>query len=257
MAGMSKFKEEYAIQAYELARAGMSDKKISKMLDVDYSIFKKWKRRHPILAEAVKRGKDVNGQLNGDGIKDYIYNRLSPELQRLWEKINACEDIPNGIRRIEELLRDQGKRARQHLFVHALIAGNFSVSEACRKVNISRKTFEKWKIFDPYFQELVDEIHWHKKNYLEGALFAKVKEGDTTAIIFANRTFNRDRGYNDKVEMSVEHKGEVSHMVSIDSLELPIEVRRQMLEAIRKKRAIEVEHKPAQIEHKQEDDDET
>ena len=148
---------------------------------------------------------------------------------------------------MERLLDNAGKRARQHLFLYALTASNFNASEACRKVNISRKTFENWVTTEPEFGQLIDEMHWHKKNFFESALVGLIRSGDSSATIFANRTLNRDRGYNEKFELEV--KGQVNHahahIVQIDDLNLPIKVRRLILEAMRDEDniiPIEVEH---------------
>jgi len=83
----------------------------------------------------------------------------------------------------------------------------------------------------------VDEIHWHKANYFESAFIGRVAAGDTPAIIHAVKTKCRHRGYNDKIE--VEHSGTIGneHTFSITDLDLDVDTRKKVLEALRKKLA--------------------
>jgi hypothetical protein len=149
-----------------------------------------------------------------------------------WEK----EDT--STQRIEALLGDHGRRVRQHLWVHALICRNFNPSAACRAVNVSFDVVESWKRQDDRFRKLIEEIHEHKKNFFESQLVKLAKKGDVNAILFANRTLNRDRGYGDKTQ--VEISGSINHRVenllNLDELDLPPEVLRVILDHVRKKR---------------------
>jgi hypothetical protein len=107
-------------------------------------------------------------------------------------------------------------------------------------MNMSRKTFENWVTHEPEFGELMNEIHEHKKNFFEAALVGLVASGDSSATIFVNKTFNKDRGYNDKIELSVEGSVQHEHVhahvhahISVDELDLSLEVKREILQAIR------------------------
>jgi len=230
-----KWCEDYYVTAYELARSGLSDNKIAEAMGVSLGTLRDWRIEFPAFTNAIRRGKAFATKQNGTvTFRDYVYKRLPPDLRELWDKINACERHTNGIQKIEALFAEQGLRARQHLFLYALTASNFNASLACRKVGISRQTMLDWKERDPSFSVLLDEIDWHKGNFFESALIRAVKEGDTSTIMMANRTFNKNRGYGTKVE--VEHTGEVNHnlnIVNLDAITLPIEVRRQLLEAIK------------------------
>lgn len=110
---------------------------------------------------------------------------------------------------------------------------------------MSKATLNHWIRDDPEFADLLDEIHWHKKNWVEQHLMHRLASGDSAATIFANRTLNRDRGYNDKIQL--EHSGEVSvhhQVIAVDDLSLPIDVRKKILEALRKRddQIIDAEH---------------
>jgi hypothetical protein len=225
------------VTAYELARDGMKDQQIGKALGVAGLTFRRWRERDLALADAVARGRHRRDPGDEITFHQYIYDHLSPHLRKLWEEINECEELENGVERIEALLSNHGIRARQHLFLYSLTQSMFNVSQSLRKLCIPRKTYDSWCINDPDFHELMDEIHWHKENFFEQAFIGRVQSGDTPAIIHAVKTKCRHRGYNDKIE--IEHSGTITseHVINIAELDLDVETRRRVLAAIRKKAA--------------------
>ena len=244
-APMKKWKERFVLDAYDLAREGMCEKNIARALGVSQPTLSDWKTRYPLLGRALRRAyKSLSSVEDSEGdsistFRGYVYNRLPQELQVLWDEINQIDKKKTGVEQIERLLSRRGTEARQHLFLYAWTASNFSTSQALRKVNISYSTFRKWGE-DPTFSSLVTEIQWHKKNFFESSLINLVKSGDTGATIFANRTLNADRGYSEKVQVSHEHSGTITHAhIDIDELDLPVNIRRLILQAVRKKKVIE------------------
>lgn len=219
------------VRAYELAKQGLKGRNLAHALGIDYNTLVRWSDTNPAFADAIARaqGKSEDTVTN---FKEYVYKHLSPDLQDLWDKINACEEDPSQRCRVNALLQQQGKHVKQQLFIHALICSNFNATEACRKVGISVFSMRRWIDEEPDFRDLLEEIHWHKKNFFEAGLVRLIEEGDSAATIFANRTVNRDRGYNDKHEVSI--TGKVEHTLQIDELDLPLEVRKIILEAYRR-----------------------
>lgn len=241
-----KWDDDFYVTAYRLARQGMTNNDICAHLGVTKPTFIDWKRRRPALMNALKQARSDKATTFQASFRDYVYRRLSPELQELWDEINRCEKKGSGLERVEALLESKGKRARQHLFLYALVDCNFNSSEACRRVGIGTQTLRQWTHNEPEFRELMDEMHWHKGNLFEEGLIKLVREGDTKAIVFANERYNRDRGYGNKVE--VNHSGMISHnhMIDLEGLELEPEVKLKLLEAVRKQKqkampAIDVE----------------
>lgn len=246
-----KFKPTMYVTAYELARSGLSDEQIGRSLGVTGGTLRVWCARRPAFADAISRGRRALTPDESFTFHQYIYDHLSPNLRELWDEINACETLENGIERAEALLAHAGVRARQHLFIYALTQSAFNASQSLRKLCIPRKTFESWCANDPDFAELLDEIHWHKKNFFEQAFIGRVAAGDTHAIIHAVKTKCRDRGYSEKVE--VVHSGTVEHRhtVSLAELDLDIDTRRAVLDALRRRNkeveAIDVQALPAAV----------
>lgn len=227
------WKDEYYVRIFELSRQGMSSNSIADALGISRTTFKEWKKTRPAVLDALKRGRTTPSQGKGstETFLDYVYGRLPSHLKELWDQMKAYEKEENGEKKLEALLENQGKRTRQHLFIHALVSSNFNASEACRRVNITKACYEKWIRTDPLFLQLVEEIPWHKKNFFEGALIGLVAQGDSAATVFAAKTQLRDRGYDPK--KVIEHRGMIGHAhFDIQSLKLPLEVRRTLLEAI-------------------------
>jgi hypothetical protein len=88
--------------------------------------------------------------------------------------------------------------------------------------------------------ELIDEIQFHKSEFFETALIDCVEARETSAVIFANKTFNRDRGYG----ASVDIRGNIHHTTdansaAVDLLELSEylsqSAKTELLDALRKR----------------------
>lgn len=246
-----KWKDTNYVKAYLLARDGLSDRGIAKAMGITSSTFTKWKGCREAFLNAIVTGR---GSLKKDKntahtFQDYVYDRLDPRLQGLWDQMHAWEESGDGVGRLEGMLKDEGKKVRQCLFLHALIKSNFNASEACRIVNVTYHTYKKWSLEDEGFHELVDEVLWHQQNFCEAALMSLVDQQDPGAVLFANRTLNRER-YDDKLKIetsgTVEHKH--LHVIAINDLDLPIEVRKQILIAMRNQEAEGKEDGPKMIE---------
>ena len=232
----SKFEDTMYVTAFLYARDGMSDEQIGKALGVSGPTFRRWCANNDALADAVSRGREVIDGQDAMTFPEYVYRHLSPHLRELWDEINECVELENGFERVEALLRKGGQHARQHLFIHALASSCFNVSASMRKLNVSRKTYDHWRTSDPGFAELLDEMHWHKKNFFEAAFIGRVAAGDTAAILHAVKSQLADRGYSDKLQ--VEHSGTVEHRHTVDiaELDLPLEVLVAIRDAVRVKK---------------------
>ena len=239
MSRRTVWRDIFIIRAYKLAEGGMAESKIAKVLGISLATFTSWEKRKPLFRMAIKEGRGLYKKKDDStfSFHDYVNRRLPEDVREIWHKINRCDTLKNGVERIEAILSDRGMRVRQQLFVHAWVSSNFSLSAALRAVNISRSTFELWKK-DPEFLRLVEELEQLKGDFFEEHLCMLVAGGDTSSTIFANRTFNRKRGYNEKVEVDMNVKGEMQYnVISIDALKLPIKTRKKILEALRANKA--------------------
>lgn len=245
MRNRPKWKNIFYVQAYIVSCQGFNERQLAAALGVSVAAVRKWKDRDNDFKEAIRMGlerfSDVeSGKSEANSFRTYVFNRLPMKLRLLWKKIMRLEKEENGVLKAEALLEKRGRYARMHLFLYALTARSFNVSKACKAVHISYQEFKRWVTHEPGFAEMMDEIQLHKQNFFEEALIKLVRKGDTHAVIFANKTINKDRGYADKTTVDVNVSGNVTqnvnhHLVNLEELDLPIETLRQIRDAIRKK----------------------
>jgi hypothetical protein len=86
------------------------------------------------------------------------------------------------------------------LLVYESCLGN--VSNACELSNIHRTTYYLW-MSDENFKKSIDSVMEKQIDFVEDALMKRIKEGDTSAIMFYLKTRGRKRGFNEKIELDV------------------------------------------------------
>lgn len=241
----SKYKHKHVVEVYIAAKSGMTENQISKVLGISVHTLRVWERKKKAFKIALERGRAECRGKKGDSLsfREYVFGRLSYKNRKLWNKINRLSKNTKKRKRpedyveqIELLLEKRGKHARQSLFMYSWVSSNFSISHALRKVNISRSTFELWKQ-DPEFHTLFEEMNWHKGNFFEEYLCLLVKGGNQAATVFANKTFNKDRGYGERVDVDMNLIGDVEHgVISVDHLKLSLDTRKALLKARRKQK---------------------
>lgn len=242
---LRRWKPIYLLQIYRLSRSGLGDMKIAEGLGVTYATFRNWRKKKKSVRDALKEGRAADHEPLST-FRNFCYDRLPEHLQDAWDEIMECESSNSSVTKLEAMLKDHGRRGRQHLLLHALVHYNFNISAACRAVNISRKRFDKWAITDPDFADLVAEMKVHKKDFFEGALIQLVRQGDSAAIRMVNSTYNADRGYgrNTTINKNVRVDGHIVNehtQIPIEELGLSIDERKRLLEALREKRQKEKE----------------
>jgi hypothetical protein len=162
----------------------------------------------------------------------YILDSLSAEARETWAKMQFWENSTSSFERVESILSGKTKRVRQEIFLHAVISTGFDLSAACRMSGVSYDMLQGWRETDMDFRRMVEEIQFHKKNFFERALIGLVEQGHPAATIHANETVNADRGYSKKLTIT---NNDGAGRFSIDDLDLDIDTRRKVLEAIRKR----------------------
>jgi len=219
---------KFILTFYDAYIRNKSLKAVSRSLEMDYSTLLAKIAKEPQLQEA----KEIADYYRNKGIlKDFIIAHLSPEVRDLWNQLQGM----NTVQEVEALFKGYPKRIRQQIFCQALVSCGFDVSAALRKTSINYETLKDWKN-DFQFLQLLEEVHFHKKNFFENGLLDLVSEGHPGAVIFANRTQNRDRGYGESLEVTDGTTGRSTNF-DISELDLPVNVQKMILEAIEKKKA--------------------
>lgn len=111
----------------------------------------------------------------------------------------------------------------------ALQANSGIIASACRACNLSRNTYYRFYEEDPKFREQADDVKELQKDFAESLILKKMKEGDTTMIIFYAKTQMKDRGYSERVEVTGKDGSDLISRQKVDITKLSDEQRQVLL----------------------------
>lgn len=111
----------------------------------------------------------------------------------------------------------------------ALAANSGIVASACRAANVSRMTYYRYYNEDPDFKEKADDVKELQKDFAESLILKKMKEGDTTMIIFYAKTQMKDRGYVERRELVGKDGEDLLRKQEVDLSKLTEEQRAALL----------------------------
>lgn len=103
------------------------------------------------------------------------------------------------------------------------------VASACKAANISRMTYYRWYNEDSDFREKADDVKELQKDFAESLILKKMKEGDTTMLIFYAKTQMKDRGYTERKEITGKDGESLLNTKEIDITKLSSEERELLL----------------------------
>jgi hypothetical protein len=203
--------DEFYVQVYQLAKSGANVGLIANTLGVRPAQFRKWMDDRPALGVALQEGVKRDNSMQAN----YIFGCLSEKAKRVWERVCKAEKQKSSLKKIELLFDEGGDGIRKELFLHVFSRTYFNATEACRKVRIPYKVFKRWVEEDPEFSGLIAEMQDHKGDLYESRLTeVAVEDRDVAALIFCAKTYNRKRGYNEKLE--IEHSGSIKNDLVIE-----------------------------------------
>lgn len=230
-----KFTLRFLIDLYDAFLREPSIEKVGHTLGVDHDhngSLHAWLKRYPDLKMVKELADERRG--NTHSMANYVLGKLSPEARKIWDQMKFWleGEMP------EKITHNLSETLRKELFIHALIHTSYNISRACQLVGIRRDSVANWTTQDPEFRHLMLEVNETKKDFFENALMDLVEERYPGAVLFVNRTINRDRGYGE--QMVVDHTGNVGVTgIDLESLDLDLETRRKILDAVRRKKAEE------------------
>lgn len=79
-----------------------------------------------------------------------------------------------------------------------------------------RRRHYEWMETDPEYKATIDSIDGVMLDFAESHLHKRIKEGDTTSIIFLLKTKGRNRGYIERRDMDVTSGGDKISIKPID-----------------------------------------
>jgi len=234
--------EDFIWKGYALAQKGEDNASICKHFKISTRTMVDWKKAHKAFANALTAGKKKprNGNTSHiDQLREFVHGRLPDDLKPVWSEMMDSDEHGSVLpeKRLAALIgtTKDAKKARQTLWFYAWFECNFNQSEACRRIGIQYSIVQHvWKK-EAAFIALFNAMNKIKGDYFEGALVKGVRDGNPYLIAFANKTFNKDRGYGESVDVNVSGNIEHTHVVKIEELDLPLDVRKILLAAVREK----------------------
>lgn len=118
------------------------------------------------------------------------------------QKLNQ-NDIGEYAIEIPSEISDNRKRA----MLTALISTMGIVTQACAMSKVPKSTYYDWcnsqhNSYDPEFAKAVENVTEYQKDFVESKILKKIKEEDTTVMIFYAKTKMKDRGYIERTEIA-------------------------------------------------------
>jgi len=97
---------------------------------------------------------------------------------------------------------------RQETMLKALEVTGHNITQACKKVGIKRETHYYWLHNSDVYKKADEDIQESLLDFAETMLMKKIKDGDTTSLIFFLKTKGKRRGYSERpdVEVNIESK---------------------------------------------------
>lgn len=210
-------------RAYAAALSGCVGDKIPLALGVSKDHFKRLQEEEPEIGKAIEAAQLL--RKTGESSLNMVDDA---ELRELWDTVTG--ENADAKQRALMALAEDGEVMKQRLLLYALDTSMFDIQKAMRSLNISKRMYERWTK-DPMFMELVEEIEFRKKNFVEAKLMQKINQGSEKATIFAAQTLLKDRGFG----LGIEVTGQINHVVGVVdlmSLDLAPEVRMAIIEAV-------------------------
>lgn len=103
----------------------------------------------------------------------------------------------------KQIQKRRDRALRQKIFLGALRACSWNLSEACRMAKIHRSTFYLWLRESKSFADKVDAIREERIDFAESKLMEKVAEGHIIAILFFLKCQGKQRGWMEDQQSSI------------------------------------------------------
>jgi hypothetical protein len=169
-------------------------------------------------------------------LANYILANLSKQARAIWDKITKLSTYEE----VDAAFKGKPLRLRQQLFCTAVLYTSHDYAKALRIVGVPYNDFMKWRT-DPEFTQMLEELQWHKKQFFHKSLMGLVAEGHPGAVIFVNRTVNADMGFSERLDLNLGGQTQGAGDYPLDELGLPAAVLKQVLDAIERKKAADIE----------------
>lgn len=105
--------------------------------------------------------------------------------------------------------KQTNKKKNQEIFLEVYFKTLGNISNACKDIKISRAVYYQWMNCDEEFKERFDEITETFDDDIETTIRAMATGGDRDLLKFWASRKMKNRGFTEKTEQSIEHKGNI------------------------------------------------
>lgn len=235
------------VRVYQLAREGIPLKEIAFDAGVSLPVFKKRKNIDEALDDAYTQGHDEyrNPKVT-NSLKEFILNRLSDKGRSIWTDITKYEftkdeelkiSLFDSYNKALDVLYNSSDDVKKELYLNYFCTFNYNGSRARQICGITNDKFKEW-MFDENFVMLLEEMHTHKKDFVDDHFYKLIREGSESATLYAQKTLNADRGFGEKASR-IEISGSIVHshkmVVDLSELDLDLDTMKKIQAAMEKK----------------------
>jgi len=108
-----------------------------------------------------------------------------------------------------EILTTKKREQTANRIIDALLDSHGLLSMAAPKAGVSYRTINRYAHDFPAIQTAIQQAKESMLDFAESKLFQKIKEGDSTAILFYLKTQGKARGYIERSEVTGANGGPV------------------------------------------------
>lgn len=223
------------VTVYELAREGHSKRVIADMLPLNATNVLECFKHDTALQEAYARGR--HWRQKAKRMHDYVCGVLTGEAKKVWNRLESLskKKRSSGVE-IRKLFANRGQQFKQTIFMHAMVSTDFHLNRSLQMVGVSKKEYDSWTASGE-FARVLDELRFYRDNFIEGAVFSKIADGDSSMVKFAAQAQLKDRGYGKESKVtfqgSMQHNH--NHTLNLDAIldRVSPSAKREILSAMR------------------------
>lgn len=218
------------------ARLDVTDQTLRNWFKSKKSARRAWDHGQAARAGAVAEADDSKA------FARYVFRQLPPDMQVLWSlAVGDDEMAPIDYSVSAGIISNATDYQRKYMYAHAMASTGWNKNLSMQVCGISFAELQRWQSTDEDFLNLMYQLEHFRKNYFEQQLQNLVARQDPASVMFVNKCINRDRGYGEQVNVkhtgtvTQDHTGTVTqniNMVALGNLNLPVDILRQVMEAI-------------------------
>lgn len=114
---------------------------------------------------------------------------------------------------------------RRKAFLEVFEKSLCNMTAATKKMGIDRSTVYRWRQEFPEFEQQLKDIQETQIDFVESKLLTQIDNGDTTAIIFYLKSIGKERGWNERYEITGKEGKDLTPQINIQIIDSRTQVK--------------------------------